>query len=443
MPLPLQLPLAAPAAPAPGATVAQPVRARPEQGVPFGDVVARLATRGKIEPAHPGSTLDQPLLPETPLPDEEPDQLLDVPADETSQIGIAAFPPLAAATGLPSPAQAGPADAPANLTAAITPTPQPLVSAPVGVGDSDTLPPPGDEMPEPRVIAPPAVARVLAPPVAPVAAPGATLPDEPPAVPPAAPAPVLPAAVTGVAVAAPQQPGLAAALPPRGAVAWPDGAARLPEKARADERLPDGPPGLSRPKPQPPAVPGDARSAVAMIVAQHAALAQRERETVESTPADDLPALTAAADSPRHLSAPQPALSAPPHMLARGMAQQMAVALTQSGDGTTEIALSPRELGHVRLTLTSTDTTVSLTIVAERPETAELLRRNLDALGQEFRALGFGSVSFSFQDRRAPREGKPDADRADLRPVEPASRRVDMSAPATPAGPTRGLDIRI
>jgi len=80
----------------------------------------------------------------------------------------------------------------------------------------------------------------------------------------------------------------------------------------------------------------------------------------------------------------------------RHAAHQMAVAISARQGQTTEIALNPEELGRVRLTMSAVDTTITLTVIAERPETTDLMRRHIDALAQEFKAMGYDKISFSF-----------------------------------------------
>lgn len=84
------------------------------------------------------------------------------------------------------------------------------------------------------------------------------------------------------------------------------------------------------------------------------------------------------------------------------IASQIAAALVQSQGGTTQIALNPEELGRVRISLTSGEGGLTVSILAERPETADLMRRNLDSLARDFADLGYESLSFNFED---PREG--------------------------------------
>ena len=78
------------------------------------------------------------------------------------------------------------------------------------------------------------------------------------------------------------------------------------------------------------------------------------------------------------------------------IASQISAAVTQMSAGTTQIALNPEELGRIRITLAPSDAGMSVSIIAERPETADLMRRNIDALAADFIQLGHDNVSFSF-----------------------------------------------
>jgi hypothetical protein len=61
-----------------------------------------------------------------------------------------------------------------------------------------------------------------------------------------------------------------------------------------------------------------------------------------------------------------------------------------------ELSLEPAELGRVRLTLSATEGGFNINVLAERPETLDLMRRNAEALAAEYRALGYASVNLSF-----------------------------------------------
>lgn len=79
------------------------------------------------------------------------------------------------------------------------------------------------------------------------------------------------------------------------------------------------------------------------------------------------------------------------------VAAQIASALEHSSGQRTQIMLNPEELGRVRISLTSGEVGVIVNIVAERPETADLMRRNIDSLLQDFSELGYDNPSFEFE----------------------------------------------
>lgn len=83
--------------------------------------------------------------------------------------------------------------------------------------------------------------------------------------------------------------------------------------------------------------------------------------------------------------------------LAQGAAQTIAAGLADARgndrSGAVEIALDPPELGRVRMSFAEIGGTLTLSILAERPETAELMRRHLDLLGQEFARSGLDAPS--------------------------------------------------
>ncbi|WP_322893021.1 MULTISPECIES: flagellar hook-length control protein FliK [unclassified Yoonia] len=125
----------------------------------------------------------------------------------------------------------------------------------------------------------------------------------------------------------------------------------------------------------------------------------------------------------------------------RMMAQQIAVAVTQTAGQPTEIALNPEELGRVRMQIVAGDGAVMVQILAERPETTDLLRRHIETLAQEFRTLGFSDIAFSFGNGR-PRD--PDTGQiTGAQPPAPDELTV-TDQPAAPPRPARGsLDLRL
>jgi hypothetical protein len=106
--------------------------------------------------------------------------------------------------------------------------------------------------------------------------------------------------------------------------------------------------------------------------------------------------------------------------LPQNIAMQIAAAIQKGGPGMKpgiELRLSPEELGAVRLTFVQSETGVTVNVHADRAETLELLRRNIDTLAQEFLDIGYDSAEFTFGGR------DPDA--------QNAGRTAALTGPAT------------
>lgn len=127
--------------------------------------------------------------------------------------------------------------------------------------------------------------------------------------------------------------------------------------------------------------------------------------------------------------------------LPRSIARQLAEASQRMPDRPVEVALNPEELGRVRMSISTHDTGITLALLAERPETLDLMRRHIDQLTQEFHALGFGDVRFSFSQNNESDGGGADSTNQD------SSAHADESSAQAPIqlsmGPSVGLDIRL
>lgn len=80
----------------------------------------------------------------------------------------------------------------------------------------------------------------------------------------------------------------------------------------------------------------------------------------------------------------------------RHIIRSIAEAATGLQDRPIELTLSPEELGRVRMTLHNNDGNMSVTVSVERPETLELLRRNIEMLASQLREIGYKDISFEF-----------------------------------------------
>ena len=91
------------------------------------------------------------------------------------------------------------------------------------------------------------------------------------------------------------------------------------------------------------------------------------------------------------------ALGAPARTeMAQRIVRQIAEATAPVPDRPIQLTLDPEELGRVRLTFHSTDGALAVAIHADRIETLDLMRRHIDTLAGEYRAMGYRDVSFSF-----------------------------------------------
>jgi hypothetical protein len=127
------------------------------------------------------------------------------------------------------------------------------------------------------------------------------------------------------------------------------------------------------------------------------------------------------------------------------VAAQLLAGLSQGADGSTELALSPDELGHVRLRMEHDATDPERLVVMinfERPETLDLFRRHAGELADALRAAGYSGVDIGFgqgngepddPDRGAPRRGT-EPDRPDPAPLAHTAPRPSDGA---------SLDLRL
>ncbi|MEL7105916.1 MAG: flagellar hook-length control protein FliK [Pseudomonadota bacterium] len=123
---------------------------------------------------------------------------------------------------------------------------------------------------------------------------------------------------------------------------------------------------------------------------------------------------------------------------------QVAEAARTLREGQMEITLVPEELGRVRLTMTPSEAGMAVTIMAERPETLELMRRNIELLARDLSGQGFENLSFSFGGSGAGAGGStPQHNMGSSVPAWSTLPVIDDSATATIFQPTGGLDLRL
>lgn len=149
--------------------------------------------------------------------------------------------------------------------------------------------------------------------------------------------------------------------------------------------------------------------------------------------------------TPRAGTSALPILQAPE--TPRLVALQIAEVVRASGDRAMELRLQPEELGRVQLTM-SQDATGTLTVAlnVERPETLDLLRRNIDLLSADLRDLGYANIDFSFQGEGSGGEHGPGT--GDTPRTIHARSEMLADGLARPSEPARlaagdGIDIRL
>lgn len=130
--------------------------------------------------------------------------------------------------------------------------------------------------------------------------------------------------------------------------------------------------------------------------------------------------------------------------LARGATAQIAEAVRLPLDGSIEVRLSPEELGRVRVSMIPGEAGLVIQLVAERPETLELLRRHADLLAADLQNAGYTGLEFSFS--REDRGHDPSGAGSGPRP-DPTVEQIAMQ-PTAPGGIARSdadgaLDLRL
>ncbi|MDQ7777602.1 flagellar hook-length control protein FliK [Paracoccus aminovorans] len=130
------------------------------------------------------------------------------------------------------------------------------------------------------------------------------------------------------------------------------------------------------------------------------------------------------------------ALTEPRHVL-----RQLGEKLSEGAEGVVEIALSPEELGKVRLVIAPGEKP-AVTVFADRPETFDLLRRNAETLDRELRNAGIFGADISFSGGNEGRDRSNDSVR-DLRGSGQRDLNNSLAEHVVPARPRPTVDRRI
>lgn len=136
-----------------------------------------------------------------------------------------------------------------------------------------------------------------------------------------------------------------------------------------------------------------------------------------------------------------------PHLAAR-----MTAALRQSADGATELALSPDELGRVRLRLepdAANPDRMVVMITFERPETLDLFRRHAGELAEALRDAGYAGADIGFGQDQSGSDGSDGSQgrsadwAAGPAQTDPAAAPSPAPSPAPRLAAGASLDLRL
>ena len=123
--------------------------------------------------------------------------------------------------------------------------------------------------------------------------------------------------------------------------------------------------------------------------------------------------------------------------------RQMMEVLQRLPDKPVELTLNPRELGRVRMSIAVAEAGITVSVLTERPETLDLMRRNIDQLASEFQHLGYKDINFAFSERR---DSPASQQERTVDEAIAASEPDPLRSPpehAVRIGATSGLDLRL
>ncbi len=116
------------------------------------------------------------------------------------------------------------------------------------------------------------------------------------------------------------------------------------------------------------------------------------------------------------------------------------ITLREAG-GQIDVSLTPDDLGRLTIKLEHTANGALVTLAAERPETQEMMRRQMEHLQNQFKGMGFDNLSFSFEQNQTESHTDERAgERENLSGTIPTDQNMATIALTVSAG---GLDIRI
>ncbi len=127
------------------------------------------------------------------------------------------------------------------------------------------------------------------------------------------------------------------------------------------------------------------------------------------------------------------------------IARQMAEALQRQPDRPVEISLNPKELGRVRMSISAAEAGITVSVIVERPETLDLMRRNIDQLARDFELIGYSDINFAFSQGETQHNFSDETEQA--QPTATLTIEQDEADASTalvpPVAVSTGIDIRL
>ncbi|WP_323767703.1 flagellar hook-length control protein FliK [Antarctobacter sp.] len=163
-------------------------------------------------------------------------------------------------------------------------------------------------------------------------------------------------------------------------------------------------------------------------------------DVLDEAPSAEVPVASHVGDARSFAAQPTTYMSITHRADAVATVRQVAEGMARLSDGIVEIRLSPEELGHVRMQLVSSDGGMTVHVSADRPETLDLLRRNIDQLARDLADAGYDGASFTFSEGGGgQRDGSPPTEEdGAIVGIEEQHPHRNRAAPTA----TDGLDLR-
>ncbi len=163
----------------------------------------------------------------------------------------------------------------------------------------------------------------------------------------------------------------------------------------------------------------------------------------------DAPSWRLAIDQPppgrseAHGAAVRPQAVQPQAVQPQAVVGQIAVAVSKAAGHKVEIRLDPPELGRVQIHLTPVDGGLQATVLADRPETQDLLRRHAEMLVRDLGAAGYDTVSLDFAAGGEAEPGRRDDRGVDWTQAQVVTPAVEPLPAGSRPVSHDGLDIRL